>query len=288
MNLGPAILGIGNARLGFSQVQDQKTAQEQQIAQWMMKMQLEKAARDQTQSNWQQNFGREQGANAETARHNKALEAKQTPQQQISARVSELVGQGTPLLDASRQARQEAGRTTPYAAFSPEYIASVANLTKAREAAKPPRPARGTTSDPNSPVRASQRERYLSQIATRAVEAAGGDVNQAATALVQEPATANIFNEGLSASHMNAAAAIYKLRTMGKTPSPSGRPGASGRGILGDLVTPSPVTRPQSPLVNQQSTGATQQQNDWDGAAAALSQQGNHNPETVLGPRPQR
>jgi hypothetical protein len=263
-----------------------KQAHEAAVRQQMVKDALELAAKRQTQSNWQANFGREQAAGAETARHNKALEAKQTPQQQISARVSELVGQGVPLLDASRQARQEAGRTTPYAPFSSDYIASAANLTKARQAAKGPPLARGTANSGDTPVRASQRERYLSQIADRAMEAAGGDVNKAATALVQEPATANIFSQGMGASHMNAAAARYKLRTMGKTPS--GRPGASSKGILGDLVTPSPVTRPQSPLVNQQSTGATQQQNDWDEAAAALSQRGNHNPETVLGPRPQR
>jgi hypothetical protein len=106
-------------------------------------------------------------------------------------------------------------------------------------------------------------------------------VNQAGAVLLQQPETANIFTQGLNASHLNAAAARYRLRRMGRggSSAPS-TPAAPKKPRLTDLVAP-PSPRPQA-------TTQSQQQNDWDAAAAALRQQGNHSPEAVIGPRPQR
>lgn len=278
-----AINGVDQGVLGFQQGRQQQLAanqqHEQQAQQMMFKMALESAAKRQTQANSDRTF------NLEQSRFD--LEKnKKTPQDQISARVSDLVGQGTPLLDASRQARQEFGRTTPGTPLSPEYIASMASLQKARDAVKVPRVPTRAPADPNSPVRASQQERYFSQVADRAVQASGGDVDAAANSLVQDPSTANIFSQGMSASHLNAAAARYRLRTMaGRSAgaSPLGQPGAA-KPRLSDLIAPqaSAATTPRP-----QAAGKSQQQSDWDEAATALGKQGNRNPETVLGVRPQ-
>jgi hypothetical protein len=243
----------------------------------MIKAALEDAARRQTQSNANRNYS--------LSKDRFDFEKnKKTPQERISARVSELVGQGVPLIEASKQTRLEVGETNPIQYGTDEYIKGAVAVTKAREAAKPPRPARGATSDPNSPVKASQRERYFSQIADRAMEAAGGDVNKAGAVLLQQPETASIFTQGLNASHLNAAAARYRLRRMGRggssAPTSRGTQSPQGRGALSDLVTPT-ATKAQRPAPSRQ-------QQDWDEAATALRQRGDHSPEATLGQRPSR
>jgi hypothetical protein len=143
----------------------------------------------------------------------------------IQSRIQELTSAGMPVEKANAQARLEMGEA--------------------------PRSAgRTSTAGSPRPVTASQRERYLNQIADRAIAAAGGDVNKAAAALVQEPATADIFTQGLGASHMNAAAARYRNRTAGRgggaAPSRGSNSAPASKGVLGDLVAGAPGTVPSN------------------------------------------
>src|SRR5688572_19483879 len=99
MNLGPIIAGLGKARIGFNQGVQQRQQDEQErvrqamtLKQQMVRIALEDAARTRTQANSDRTYNLSQ--------ERLDLERNRKPvHEQISARVKELVGQGTPLLD---------------------------------------------------------------------------------------------------------------------------------------------------------------------------------------------
>jgi hypothetical protein len=118
-------------------------------------------------------------------------------------------------------------------------------------------------------------ERYFQTVAKRAVEASGGNVNKAAESILNNPTTKDLFSQGMSESHLNAAAQAWRAK--------NGEPDS-------DTSTRSVPTRKSGAITGLSAgkDGPSQQQRDWDEAAAALRARGISNPDEQIGPRPAR
>jgi len=91
------------------------------------------------------------------------------------------------------------------------------------------------------------RERYLERVAMSAVEATGGDLKRAAARLVQDAATKDVFSEGMTMRHLEAAAA-ERQRAAAKGGRLTGSPRAPATGpaeppSVDDLPPLSPTDR---------------------------------------------
>lgn len=160
--------------------------------------------------------------------------------------------------------------------LSPEGLQATAQLSQI-----PRRPYTPSSHprQPNPISQAASREHLFSLQATRAVTAANGDVRKAEEILRNDPTTAPEFGLGMNASYLNAAAAAYRAKFPTQTSQAQNRSPGALTNLIVDAAKGAPSRRQAQP---------SEQQRDWDAAAAALRAKGDPHPAATLGPRPPR
>lgn len=145
-----------------------------------------------------------------------------------------------------------------------------------RELAKARKVGGGGGGRPMTPQSA---EEFAQSVADRAIAAANGDVRLAAKLATEDPAGREAYKRGLSTRHFNAAAHAFKQDQQAFAKRMQG----GGRGDAGLEAAIAAV------LDNNGGAGApepTQQQRDWDAAAAELRRRGVDPATSQIGQRP--